>query len=163
MLTSAYPVPGIGGVHTPPAQACVPLGPAPALAPGTAAVAPPGPAPAPPPGTLAVAPPGPAPAPVSAPGTPAVAPPSPAPAVGAPDSVPDGAGAIVDSDGAVVMVVVVSVLVLVDSEVLLESEPLPLSPQATVSVPTANAAAMPVATRKRTDLRSEIMCGLDSV
>ena len=118
-------------MHTPPAQACVPLGPAPALAPGT----------------------------------PAVAPPSPAPAVGAPDSVPDGAGAIVDSDGAVVMVVVVvvSVLVLVDSEVLLESEPLPLSPHATVSVPTANAAAMPVATRKRTDLRSEIMCGLDSV
>ena len=62
-----------------------------------------------------------------------------------------------------VVVVVVSVEVEVDSEVLLESDPLPLSPHATVSVPAANAAAIPVATRKRTDLRSEIMCGLDSV
>ncbi|MDP9165652.1 MAG: hypothetical protein M3O32_06275, partial [Actinomycetota bacterium] len=83
-----------------------------------------------------------------------------APAPGAPDSVPDGAGAIVVSvDGAVVVVVDVLDEVLL----VLEPEPLSLLPHATVSVPTANAAAMPAATRNRRELRSAIMSGLDSV
>jgi hypothetical protein len=72
-------------------------------------------------------------------------------------SVPDGAGAIGDSlDGAVVSVVVVS-------DVLLVPEPLPLLPQATASVLTANAAAIPAVRRKRRELRSTVMVALDSV
>jgi hypothetical protein len=79
-------------------------------------------------------------------------------------SVPDGAGAIVDSlDGAVVSVVVVSVVVVVVSDVLLEPDPLPLLPQATASVLTANAAAIPAVRRKRRELRSTVMVALDSV
>jgi hypothetical protein len=78
-------------------------------------------------------------------------------------SVPDGAGAIGDSlDGAVVSVVVVSVVVVV-SDVLLVPEPLPLLPQATASVLTANAAAIPAVRRKRRELRSTVMVALDSV
>jgi hypothetical protein len=79
-------------------------------------------------------------------------------------SVPDGAGAIGDSlDGAVVSVVVVSVVVVVVSDVLLVPEPLPLLPQATASVLTANAAAIPAVRRKRRELRSTVMVALDSV
>jgi hypothetical protein len=81
-------------------------------------------------------------------------------------SVPDGAGAIGDSlDGAVVSVVVVSVVVVVVvvSDVLLVPDPLPLLPQATASVLTANAAAIPAVRRKRRELRSTVMVALDSV
>jgi hypothetical protein len=65
---------------------------------------------------------------------------------------------VVSVEGAVVVVVVVVVVLDV-----LESEPLSLLPQATVRVPAANAAAIPAATRKRTELRSAVMCVLDSV
>jgi hypothetical protein len=83
-------------------------------------------------------------------------------------SVPDGAGAIGDSlDGAVVSVVVVSVVVVsvvvVVSDVLLVPDPLPLLPQATASVLTAIAAAIPAVRRKRRELRSTVMVALDSV
>ena len=57
--------------------------------------------------------------------------------------------------GAVVVVVVVSVVL--DVLDVLESVPLSLLPQATVRVPAANAAAIPAATRKRTELRSAVM------
>lgn len=60
------------------------------------------------------------------------------------------------------MLTVVVVVVSVVLEVL-ESELLSLPPHATVSVPTANAAAMPAAARKRRELRATAMCGLDSV
>ncbi|GAB7066111.1 hypothetical protein JCM12141A_04000 [Mycolicibacterium hodleri] len=69
-------------------------------------------------------------------------------------------GAIVVSDGAVDTVVVVVVSVVLE---VLESDPLPLPPHATVSVPTANAAAIPAAARKRRELRTAVICGLDSV
>ncbi|WP_173008034.1 hypothetical protein [Mycolicibacterium sp. P1-18] len=61
------------------------------------------------------------------------------------------------------MVVVVVVSVLLEVLDVLESDPLPLSPHATVSVPTANAAAIPAAARKRRELRTAVIYGLDSV
>ncbi len=69
-------------------------------------------------------------------------------------SVAGGAGAAVVSVEGIVVVVDVVVVVEV---VLVESVPLSLLAHATASVLTAKAAAMPVATRKRRELRSAIM------